>query len=125
MFGGDPPSPPRPERVRGEIPTDSLFGALKDERRRYVLYYLENESNPASLDELAEAVASWSHDVGTADLPDELHRAARNSLHHCHVPHLESVDAVEYDTDRRTVALAAAAEEIEPFLKLTALRDFA
>lgn len=125
MFGGDPPSPPRPEGVQGEIPTDSLFDILRDERRRYVLYYLENESNPASLDELAEAVASWSHDVGTADLPDELHRSARNSLHHCHVPRLESVGVVEYDVDQQTVTLADAAEETEPFLKLAALRDFA
>lgn len=87
------------ERERGVSPAptpslDLIFDVLADRRRRFVLYYLQDQTDGvATIDETVEYVVSLETDGGRAD-----HRAnVRISLQHAHLPKLEDAGVLEYD----------------------------
>jgi len=67
---------------------DVLFEVLADVNRRFVLLYLDAKSRPVPVHELADSLASW------AEIPAW---RARMSLHHAHLPKLESVGYIAYE----------------------------
>lgn len=82
-----------------------LSAVLDDQLRLDVLSRLQQADVPVSLADLAVELARQEVD-------DEDDRWARAEcywiqLYHTHVPSLEEADLVEYDRDRRTVALAS------------------
>lgn len=85
---------------------DAVFELLAARRRRYLLYYLEDEdAEPVvELDDLADRISAWEEewtdeDAVETDSPD----AIRDDLHHVHLPRLADAGLVEYDARTRTV----------------------
>lgn len=81
---------------------DALFDALADERRRVILEYVLDQSEPVGLDELAERL----HGPGSAP-PSTPGLSERNRLrcrlYHAHLPRLDDAGIVEFDRERNTV----------------------
>lgn len=89
--------------------TNGLYQALAHPRRRVVVSCLAPSAASAggdvtaiSLDELASEVATAEVPEGT-DADEERRRRVRISLHHCHLPKLDALDVLEYDSADQTV----------------------
>jgi hypothetical protein len=95
---------------------DTVFDVLSNPRRRYVLYYLR-ESGPAiELTDLAEEIAAWENDTVPEDLTEKERKRVYVSLYQTHVPKLEEVGFVEYDSDTGVVSLTDRARVVDDYL---------
>lgn len=89
---------------RASVAEATVVEALRNQRRRYALYYLQNHDAPVTLDELVEQVAAWER-VTMADDAGASHRkSVYSSLHRTHLPYLEGLGLVAYDRQCKQVA---------------------
>lgn len=86
---------------------------LLHEHRRFVIAYLRDHDRPIALADIARAIASWEDD--SAEKLEVLDRAESIfiSLHHRHIPKMADAGFVEYNRDRKTVALTGNSNENE------------
>lgn len=83
------------ELIDRSLSVDERLMLLSNPYRRSVLGLLEGTSGPVALEDLAERVAS--------DVDDGQYTDVRISLHHNHLPKLDSHGVVDYDQTARTV----------------------
>jgi DNA-binding transcriptional ArsR family regulator len=113
--------PPIDTLLRGRsrsdgLSEDTIFSILSNERRRYVLHYLDRVEPEAELSDLTEQVAAWENGVDVADLTYDQRKRVYTSLHQTHLPKLDDAGVVDYDRDRGTVAVAAGAADLDAYL---------
>lgn len=101
------------ERVRdsprqGRTSTDELHRLLTNSRRRLLLSYLTGRGDdPASVDDLVDAVAERERpDPGPATHRDRI----AIDLHHVHLPKLADVGVIDYDPVAGTVRYDGSGE---------------
>lgn len=82
---------------------DRVFDLLSDERRRYALYYLEQQDGPVPIEEVAEQVTEWETDSTTNLIPDDKYEQVKRELHHKDVPKSAEAKFIEYDSDDEVV----------------------
>jgi DNA-binding transcriptional ArsR family regulator len=100
----------------GGLSEDTIFSILSNQRRRYVLRYLDRVASETTLSDLAERIAAWENDVDVAELEYEQRKRVYTSLHQTHLPKLDEAGIVDYDRDRGTVTVAAGAADLEAYL---------
>lgn len=93
---------------------DSMFAALADSRRRYVMAVMGQRGGPTVVDELARAIARTEHDVVAGELPAATVRSVALALYHVHVPTLSAAGLLAYDDAARTVAPTDRGRRFEP-----------
>lgn len=96
--------------VMASLDTQQLnetFELLKHQRRRFVLYYLINESSVADLRALAEQLAEWEWTAMGADLSEDSVDAVLASLLHCHLPKLADARLITFADESGEIALTA------------------
>jgi hypothetical protein len=99
---------------------DTTLDLLSNRRRRYVLYYLREQGETVSLEELAEQVASWESD---ADDPGDA-ECVLADLYHSQLPRLEESDIITFDPEGGYVTLADDNEKpISEYLDLAAREE--
>jgi hypothetical protein len=96
---------------------------LSNQRRRYVLYYLNQHPGTVSLRDLAERIAAWENDVAVDELDYKQRKRVYTSLHQTHLPKLDEVGIVDYDRGEGTIALADRAAELDIYLELVGEHD--
>jgi DNA-binding transcriptional ArsR family regulator len=86
-------------------PLRELFGLLKNRRRRYALYCLnEAEDEVLTLKELVDQLVRWEAKWGDGETaPTDERQTIRVELHHNHLPRLAEAGLVDYDTRSQTV----------------------
>lgn len=99
------------------LSVDSVFDALANRRRRYVLHCLQKYDNPMALADVADEIAVWENETNISEISGEEVKRVYISLYHAHVPKLADAGIVEYNQDRDMVALSENADQVEPFLK--------
>ena len=92
---------------------DEVFDAVKNLRRRYVLYYLQRHSGPVKLGELAEQVAAWENDTTVAGVSPSERKSVYSALHQTHLPKLQAAGVLQYDPERSLVATTDDAAEMD------------
>jgi hypothetical protein len=92
---------------------EEVFDAVKNLRRRYVLYYLQRYGDPVELGELAEQVAAWENDTTVSDVSPGQRKSVYSALHQTHLPKLESAEVLRYDPDRSLVTATQRADRLE------------
>lgn len=96
---------------------DDAFLVLRNRDRRYALYFLL-EHGTASLDEVADVVAGWTH----ASTYGMAGRGVRDGLYrdlvHCHVPMMVEAGVVSYDERTDTLSLAPCPPATRSFVRL-------
>ncbi|AHG01886.1 hypothetical protein HALLA_00915 (plasmid) [Halostagnicola larsenii XH-48] len=98
----------------------NTFSILADSVRRYVLYYLDEQETPVSLDRLATRVAAW-HTDSTPDAVDDATLAEiRTALHHVHLPKLTEAGYITWNADTHTIRRGPNFDENAPLLRLMA-----
>jgi len=96
---------------------------LSNQRRRYVLYYLNHHPGTVSLRDLAERIAAWENDIDVDDLEYKQRKRVYTSLHQTHLPKLDEVGIVDYDREEGTIALADRATDLDVYLELVGEHD--
>lgn len=82
---------------------DEVFDAVKNLRRRYVLYYLQRHAGPVELGELAEQVAAWENDTTVRNVSPSERKSVYSALHQTHLPKLQSAGVLQYDPERSLI----------------------
>jgi hypothetical protein len=88
-------SSPDERTETAELTTDERHRLLSNGRRRAVLAVLSDRSTPVELADLAAAVADRETDAEAAD--EALVDRVKVSLHHVHLPRMDSLGVVEYE----------------------------
>jgi hypothetical protein len=90
-----------------------VFDAIKNLRRRYVLYYLKQEDGAAELGDLAEQIAAWENASRVEEITADQRKSVYSALHQTHLPKLQSAGVVRYDSERGRVTLSNPASNLD------------
>lgn len=80
------------------------FTLLSHPYRRYVLYYLTNESEVVDIDSLATAITKWDGDSTETGRPTTT-EDVEIELHHIHLPKLADAGIITFGSDRDSIEL--------------------
>ena len=97
---------------------DATLELLANQRRRYVLYYLREQGNPVTVDELADEITVWNLE------PSSDRSQILADLHHSQLPRLDEAGVVEFDPEEGYVSLTTDPEApITEYLDLAASEE--
>ncbi|MGB9986735.1 DUF7344 domain-containing protein [Salarchaeum japonicum] len=111
-------------KLETTLTPDDVFRTMSNQRRRYAFDYLRSADSPVSLRDLSEYVASLENDVPVAELTGPERKRVYTALHQTHLPMMDSLGVVEYDRNRTTVQLTAAAREVELYVEVVPEHHF-
>lgn len=97
---------------------DRIFDLLGEERRRYALYYLEQQDGPVPVDEVAEKVAEWQADGAASSVPPEKFANVEVELHHKDLPKASEAEYVRYDPDSGVVEVTDTPVEFDAIVSV-------
>ena len=97
-----PPAVTRPVEDR-DLGLDQVFEILKNQRRRYVLWYLRERDEQVSLSDLAEQIAAWENDKPVKQITSSERKRVYVGLYQCHLPKMDGMDVVEFNKPRATI----------------------
>lgn len=100
------------------VSLDRVFELLSKERRRYVLYYLEQQDGPVSIDELIEQVATWEVDGVPPSIPEEQFKHIEVSLYQNDLPKTAEAEYIEYHPKEGVVEATDTPPEVDAILTL-------
>lgn len=90
-----------------------VFDAVKNLRRRYVLYYLQRYGGPVELGVLAEQIAAWENDTTVEEVSPNQRKSVYSALHQTHLPKLQAAGVLNYDADRSVVRPTETAASLD------------
>ena len=93
-----------------------VFGLLADERRRYVLYYLDVQDGHAEFEALAKQVAAWEHDTSTELLTEDTIKRVSTGLYHTDLPKLADHGLIGDEFHRGTITLTETAAQVTHYV---------
>lgn len=79
--------------------TKALLDVLSNPRRRHLIHVLSEQPGPVTVETLAEEVYRREADTGETTHPEQI----AISLHHLHLPKLDSRDFLDYEPARKEV----------------------
>lgn len=97
---------------------DTIFDLMSEERRRYVLYYLEQQSDAVPVSDVAEQVAAWENNPDSAPGGLDQYYGLQVDLMHNHLPKAAELAYIEYDPDEQTVELTGSDQKYRAILKV-------
>lgn len=98
---------------------DSIFELFTRERRRYVLYYLDQQGGRVSVSDLESKLEEWERSESEPPIPDGSYEQVRLSLEHQHLPKAAEAEFVEYDRENGTIEIAGAPAEFRVILRVS------
>lgn len=101
---------------------DTMFAALRDTRRRYVIYYLQQRGELA-IEELAELIAATETGDDHTAIPADEQKRVNLALVHVDLPKLVETGIVEHDEDRDRVRLRGELPQLSSYLNEAAKTD--
>lgn len=111
------------EELGGELTRDEVFEVLSNRRRRYVLHYLQQNGERASLSDVAEQVAAWENDTEIEAISSDERKSAYTSLRQFHLPKMAEKAVVEFDPRAGIVELSDAAGDLDVYLEVVSGRE--
>lgn len=101
-----------------ELTKEMIFDLLRNQRRRYVLHYLDTHNEIIRLGELAEALARWEHEDDTEEvyISHRDRKRAYVSLYQTHLPKLDDAGVIKYNQPRGTIELGPMYRDIRAYL---------
>lgn len=106
----------RSDTVGNLASIDEILSALAAKRRRYVLYYLQEEET-AALDDLARQLAAWETDRSPTEVSESAIERVRVQLYHDHLPKLAASHLIEFDERSKYVRYKHPPTLLEKFLR--------
>lgn len=96
--------------LTNRLSRNDLFEMLSNERRRCVLYYLQQRDGPVDLNEVVDYVTAWQYDLPISDLDSRRRMCVYSALHQAHLPKLDAAGFIDYDRENSTIT---ARDEVE------------
>ena len=84
---------------------DDMLEVLSNQRRRFVIHYLKQNGDDASVSEITDRVASWEYGKEIDDLTHRERKRVRNALRQFHLPKMADYGFIEFDSRQGTVEL--------------------
>ncbi|MFC6904190.1 DUF7344 domain-containing protein [Halalkalicoccus tibetensis] len=94
-----------------------IHDILRNDRRRAVIEFLFEHDRRATIRELSEHIAAL--ESGEEPPPRNIRQSVYVSLHQTHLPKLEGLGVVDYDTDSKDVELRDQAEFVAAYMGQT------
>ena len=95
-----------------------VLDVLADQRRRFVLYYLQDRSGPVEAKELARQIIAWETDTTVSAVTDEACEEVISDLYHHHLPKLADAGVIDYDERTLTTRSWDHAELLTAMVKV-------
>jgi hypothetical protein len=93
-----------------------IHDVLRNERRRLVIERLRERGGSETVRELSEHIASV--ESGENPPPRNIRQSVYVSLHQTHLPKLDELGIVAYDSDAKEVSLARRAEQVAVYMEV-------
>ena len=101
-----------------ELGRDEIFEVLSNRRRRYVLRYLEEHADESvDFRELVDQVAAWENETTIQQLSSSDRKCVYTALRQTHLPKLDRLDVVEYDSQRGVVTSTEYAADVMLYME--------
>lgn len=91
-----------------DVDIDAFLDVLSNPRRRFVIAWLDEHSEPMAIADAADDLANWECDTPGNRLPEEQVKSCYLALHHVHVPKMVDKGVIEHNQDRNTIGLRDA-----------------
>jgi len=108
--------------VCDDVELDEQFSLLRARRRRYALYYLQREES-ATLGGLAGQLAAWENSIDPEAVSYVQRKRVYTSLQQTHLPRMDDLGVVEFDSRTGAVSLTSAGAEIEVYPQAVEMRN--
>ena len=105
-----------PATATGVLDEGEIHDVLRNHRRRLAIKVLQDSDGSASVRELSEDIAA--RETGEDPAPRNKRQSVYVSLHQTHLPKLDELGIVEYDSDSNTVRLQERVEEVEVYMEV-------
>jgi len=99
-------------------PLARCFSILRNQRRRMVLLYMDDNIREITVGELAEAIAAEENEVTESEVTSSQRKRVYTALYQAHLPALEEAALIHYHQQKGFVELTDHGEEIIKILKL-------
>lgn len=83
-----------------EVGLDEVFGLLRNQRRRDVLWYLQGTDEQVAIGKLAKAIAARECDKSVSQVTSQERKRVYIGLYQGHLPKMDDCGAVAYNQDR-------------------------
>lgn len=100
-----------------KISRDKIFDLLSNSRRRYVLSYLSDHPEGATLQELARQLAAWENDIPDEEVTQEQQKRIYVSLYQTHLPTLSEAGVIDRESNGDKIVLESRGQEITRYLE--------
>lgn len=97
-----------------ELEEGEIHDILRNDRRRAVIAALDANDGEATIRDLSEQIATI--ESGEDPPPRNLRQSVYVSLHQTHLPKLDSLGVVSYDTETKTVTLHEEASDVKAYM---------
>ena len=94
----------------------TIHEVLSSDRRREAIAYLQRNENPVDVNELAAYIASL--ETGEDDPSSEAQKTVYVSLHQTHLPKMDDLDIVDYDTDSNGIWLSDSFKDVAIYMEV-------
>lgn len=101
---------------RDALDEGTIHDVLRNDRRRLTLEALREKGGTAEVSDLAEIVAA--RESGADPPPRNKRQSVYVSLHQTHLPKLDSLEIVSYDSNDRDVKLKERMEDVEVYMEV-------
>lgn len=91
-----------------------IHDILRNDRRRAVIDFLSEHGGHATIRELSEHIATL--ESGEDPPPRNVRQSVYVSLHQTHLPKLQGLGVVDYDTDSKDIDLRERATRLEAYM---------
>ncbi|SFS47866.1 DUF7344 domain-containing protein [Halostagnicola kamekurae] len=98
------------------IGRETAYQALSNKRRRFIVHYLLRERTPVSLRTLSKQVAAWENAVPPSQVTSKQRKRAYTALHQAHLPKLDKMGIIEYDTREMVAHPTAKLETLQVYI---------
>jgi predicted transcriptional regulator len=99
-----------------ELDQGEIHDVLRNTRRRLVLERLRETEGPETVRDLSEYIAGV--ESGETPAPRNVRQSVYVSLHQTHLPKLDDLGIVTYDSNAKEVSLAERADELAVYMEV-------
>ena len=96
---------------------DTVLDLCRDEHRRIVLAVLAEEQRSVTVTDLTKVILKYIHQKPITEASERVLTQIQLSLHHVHIPKLESARVIEYDPEHKHVEPAVQFDQLQPSLR--------
>lgn len=97
---------------KNSLGSEAVREIVRNPRRRYLLYYLDDNGGEALLTEMVEQIAAWENGITSENTTNQQRKSVYSSLYQTHLPKLEELDVIRFDRDCGTVTMTDSGKRI-------------